>query len=180
MTEKRHLVISLLSILALVLIAVPVAADDSPSISDRPKELLKERLADAKARVQNVTVEQLASLMDTCKTLRIVDVRTEEEYQAGHLRAALWMPRGLLEWGGAYGRLGSDTGQIVVYCRKDGRASLSALALHDLGFVNVRYLTGGFKSWAEAGQPVYNVHGEMRITAFEKSESDSTADQSEK
>jgi hydroxyacylglutathione hydrolase len=102
--------------------------------------------------------------------MNLVDVRTEAEYQAGHLQGASWVPRGKLEWMAAGGSLGSTDDEIVVYCRKDGRASLAAATLKRLGFENVRYLEGGFKSWVEDGHVIYNRHGELMVIEYEKSE----------
>ena len=43
---------------------------------------------------------------------------------------------------------------IVLYCKTSGRAALAACALHDMGYLNVQSISGGFDAWAAAGKPV--------------------------
>jgi phage shock protein E len=133
-------------------------------------QALSEMLAEAQEQVESITVEELSSMMEAEHEFTLVDVRTEAEYEAGHLRGAPWVPRGKLEWVAAGGNLGSTDDEIVVYCRKDGRASLAAATLKRLGFENVRYLEGGFESWVASGQSIYNLHGELQVVEYEKNE----------
>jgi rhodanese-related sulfurtransferase len=131
---------------------------------------LQEMLVEAQEQVSSLTVDELAAMMEDGSEMTLVDVRTEAEYQAGHLRGALWIPRGKLEFMAAAGKLGSTDDDYVVYCRKDGRASLAAATLKRLGFEKVRYVDGGFESWVTEGHPIYNQHGELMVLEFEKEE----------
>jgi rhodanese-related sulfurtransferase len=133
-------------------------------------EVLGEMLTEAKEGVKSVSLEELASMMDEGREVTVLDVRTEGEYEAGHLRGAIWAPRGKLEFWAAKGALGETEDEIVIYCRKDSRSSLSAYTLKKLGFKNVRYLEGGFMPWVTSGRSIYNGHGELIVKEFEKSE----------
>jgi rhodanese-related sulfurtransferase len=42
----------------------------------------------------------------------------------------------------------------VLYCKTSGRAALAASALHEMGYLNVRSIAGGFDAWVAAGKPV--------------------------
>ena len=99
----------------------------------------------------------------------MLDVRTPEEFKAGHLPKAVNIPRGTLEFmiGKHYPQKDLE---IVVYCRTDARAALSAKTLSEMGYTNVKNLKGAFKAWGEAGYPIYNRHGEFKMVAFEKKE----------
>jgi rhodanese-related sulfurtransferase len=99
----------------------------------------------------------------------LLDVRTSEEFKAGHLPKAVNIPRGTLEFmiGKHYPQKDAE---IVVYCRTDARAALCAKTLSDMGYTNVKNLKGAFKAWGEAGYPIYNRHGEFKMIAFEKKE----------
>ncbi|OLP05693.1 sulfurtransferase containing rhodanese-like s domain protein [Rhodoferax antarcticus ANT.BR] len=44
--------------------------------------------------------------------------------------------------------------KVVLYCKTSGRAALAAVALHDMGYLNVQSIVGGFDAWAAAGKPV--------------------------
>ena len=43
---------------------------------------------------------------------------------------------------------------IVLYCKTSGRAALAACALHDMGYLNVKSISGGFDAWTAAGKSV--------------------------
>ena len=105
-------------------------------------------------------------MMDEDQEMKLIDVRTEAEYEAGHLRGAVWVPRGKLEFIASRGEVIGVKDEIVVYCKRDGRSSLAAASLKKLGFENVKYFEGGFKDWAEAGYPIYNLHGELQVMEY--------------
>jgi rhodanese-related sulfurtransferase len=133
-------------------------------------QALSEMLAEAQEQVEFVTVEELAAMMEAEHEMTLVDVRTEAEYEAGHLRGAVWAPRGKLEFIAAKGTLGATSDEIIVYCKTDGRSSLAGAALKRLGFEQVRYVEGGFESWVTSGQSIYNLHGELQVLEYGKSE----------
>jgi len=129
-------------------------------------------IAEAKSRVGSITVADLQAMIDSGQTFALLDVRTEAEYEQGHIGHARWMPRGMLELDAAKGKVGGTGDHLIVYCRKDGRAALAAKTLTELGFDNVKYLEGGFEAWVKAGKSIYNRHGELIVKAFEQPESE--------
>ena len=87
------------------------------------------------------------------QALFVLDVRTPEEYAAGHLPGAVNIPHDQLA-----GRLGELSGardrDIVVYCRT-GRRSAEALGvLDDAGFKRLFHLKGDYTRWTEEKRPV--------------------------
>ena len=126
-------------------------------------------ISEAKAQTTEVTIEAVKKDMDAGRNLVLLDVRTLEEFKAGHLPKAVNIPRGTLEFliGKHYPQ--KDV-EIVVYCRTDARAALCARSLSDMGYTNVKNLKGAFKAWGEAGYPIYNRHGEFKMVVFEKKE----------
>ena len=126
-------------------------------------------IGEAKSQTTEVTVEDVKKDMDAGKQFVLLDVRTSEEFKAGHLPKAVNIPRGTLEFmiGKHYPQKDVD---IVVYCRTGARAALCAKAISDMGYTNVKNLKGAFKAWGEAGYPIYNRHGEFKMVAFEKKE----------
>ncbi len=146
----------------------PAAADTAPEETLQSPLKLAEQ---ARASIRELSPAELSALLKTNRDLLLVDVRTEREYQAGHLRGANWIPRGKLEF--AIGRMQvSADHEIVLYCRSGSRAALGARALQDMGYTNVSSMAGGFKQWALGGNSIYNRHGEMRVLDFEASEAD--------
>ena len=126
-------------------------------------------IGEAKSQTTAVTVEELKKDMDAGKNFVLLDVRTSEEFKAGHLPKAVNIPRGTLEF--MIGKhFPQKDAEIVVYCRTDARSALCAKTLSDMGYTNVKNLNGAFKAWGEAGYPIYNRHGEFKMVAFEKKE----------
>lgn len=110
-------------------------------------------VAAAKARIQEV------ALVDAEQAIRetdvLLDVREADEYAAGHLSGAIHASRGMLEFKLSNSpELSSRDLKIVLYCKTSGRAALAACALHDMGYLQVKSISGGFDAWVNAGKPV--------------------------
>lgn len=110
-------------------------------------------VAAAKARVQEITLANADQAILDADVL--VDVREADEFTAGHVAGAVHMSRGMLEFKfTANPALQSRDLNIVLYCKTSGRAALAAAALHDMGYLNVKSIAGGFDAWVAAGKPV--------------------------
>jgi rhodanese-related sulfurtransferase len=110
-------------------------------------------VAAAKARVQEIPLTEAEQAILAADVL--VDVREADEFTAGHVPGAVHISRGLLEFKfSANPALQARDLNILVYCKTSGRAALAAAALQDMGYLNVRSISGGFDSWAAAGKPV--------------------------
>jgi len=85
----------------------------------------------------------------------LLDVREADEYAAGHLRGAVLMPRGLLEFKlSASPALSARNIKVVVYCKTSGRAALAAQTMQAMGYLNVASIAGGYDAWVAAGKAV--------------------------
>ena len=125
--------------------------------------------SEAVAKAPHISAQQLSSYLSTGENFVLLDVRTEEEYQAGHIERAQWFPRGKLEY--YIQELTTDAdSKIVLYCRTGGRSALATLTLKDMGYTNVVDLQGGFKEWVTEGNTFYNLHGENRVVSYQKME----------
>jgi rhodanese-related sulfurtransferase len=110
-------------------------------------------VAAAKTRVQEVPLAQADEAIREADVL--LDVREQDEFAAGHLPGAVHASRGMLEFKlSSNPALSSRDLKIVLYCKTSGRAALAACALHDMGYLNVKSIAGGFDAWAAAGKPV--------------------------
>jgi sulfur-carrier protein adenylyltransferase/sulfurtransferase len=85
----------------------------------------------------------------------LVDVRESGEWDAGHIPGAKHVPRGYLE-SRIEGAAGADRDQeIIVYCASGQRSALAAHTLvEDLGYTNVKSMTGGITLWKDRGYKV--------------------------
>ena len=110
-------------------------------------------VAAAKLRVEEVSLAQAEEAIREADVL--IDVREQDEFAAGHLPGAIHASRGMLEFKlSSNPELTSRDLKIVLYCKTSGRAALAACALHDMGYLNVKSIAGGFDAWAGAAKPV--------------------------
>lgn len=125
--------------------------------------------SEAKSKAPHISSQQLAGYQSAKEEFVLLDIRTEAEYQAGHIQGAQWFPRGKLEY--YIQELITDPNStIVLYCRTGGRSALATLTLKDMGYTNVVDLEGGFKEWVAGGNTFYNLHGEHKVVSYQKKE----------
>lgn len=91
-----------------------------------------------------ITPEEFADRLQDEVNLQIVDVRTPEEYNAGHIAGAINIP--LDELRARYQELDSSR-DTVIYCGIAYRAYLAYQILSQKGFRKLRNLSGGWRSW---------------------------------
>ncbi len=157
-------------IYGIILLVLSLAAGSICAQGGPIKAKIDAIVAEAKANVAAVTIDELANMMQSEAKFMLLDVRTQPEFEAGHLTGAKHTPRGMVEYLALLGKIGPLSGTYICYCKEDGRASLSAQSLRQLGYTDVRYLEGGLEAWAKAGKSVYNQHGECKIVDFEAKE----------
>ena len=110
-------------------------------------------VAAAKAAITEIPVAEAEAAIRDADVL--LDVRESEEYAAGHLPGAVHVSRGMLEFRlSGSPQLGARDLRFVLYCKTSGRAALAAAAMHEMGYLNVKSIAGGFDAWAAAGKTV--------------------------
>lgn len=104
-----------------------------------------ENIADNILGYEQISGEQAKNLMDTEKDYIIIDARTTEEFNEGHIEGAILIPE--YEIGErAEKELPDKEKLILVYCRSGRRSKIAAQALADLGYTNVKEF-GGIIDW---------------------------------
>ena len=81
----------------------------------------------------------------------VLDVRTPEEYQEGHLPGATLIP--IDQLGARYGELPQNE-TILVYCRSGNRSLQAVYLLENAGFDRVHSLDRGINNWIQNGYEV--------------------------
>ena len=94
---------------------------------------------------QNITAQQAKALMDTQSGYVILDTRTREEYDQGHIPGAILIPYDQVPEQ-AEDILPDKDQLILVYCRSGRRSKLAAEALVKLGYTNIQEF-GGIIDW---------------------------------
>lgn len=85
--------------------------------------------------------------------LEVLDVRTPEEFDAGHLADAENLDFYASNFTAQLDELDKDT-PYFVYCRSGNRSSTTIETMQGLGFTEVYELEGGLVAWSEAGYPI--------------------------
>ena len=105
---------------------------------------------DAKSRIAECTVADVRGGLDAKQAFRLIDVREESEYAAGHLPGATHLCKGVIERD--IERVVPDAmAQLVLYCGGGYRSALAAENLQRMGYANVTSMDGGIRAWREAG-----------------------------
>lgn len=135
-----------LAVLPVLLLALGACSDDAkPAASTVPT-------GNTTISYQLMTPAEGKELIDSGAELTIIDVRTPEEFAAGHLEGAV---NSDIEGGkfSAYIATLDKDATYVVYCHSGRRAALAAQAMADAGFTDVHDI-GGIADWQAAGYPV--------------------------
>ena len=94
---------------------------------------------------EQISGEDAKRLMDTETDFIIVDARTEEEFNEGHIEGAILIPEYEISER-AEKELPNKEQLILVYCRSGRRSKIASQALADLGYTNVKEF-GGIIDW---------------------------------
>ena len=94
---------------------------------------------------KQITPEEAKTMMDEQENYILLDVRTQEEFDEGHIEGAVVIPDTEIA-DRAEAELTDQEATILVYCRSGRRSKLAAQALADLGYTNI-YEFGGIIDW---------------------------------
>jgi rhodanese-related sulfurtransferase len=110
-------------------------------------------VADAKSRITEISVSDLAKKLTVGAPFYLIDVRELDEYQQGAIPNAMHLSKGIIERD-IEKRIPDYQAEIVVYCSGGFRSCLVADNLKKMGYSHVASLTGGLRAWLEAGYPL--------------------------
>ena len=101
------------------------------------------------ALVQPVEAAEVIATSDVV----VLDVRTPEEFQAGHLEGAVNVDFYAADFETQLDALSKDV-TYVVYCRSGNRSGQSIGLMEQLGFSSVYDVDGGILEWVDDGLPL--------------------------
>lgn len=94
---------------------------------------------------------QFEAILAKDKTVQLVDVRTPEEYSAGHIQGAKLINFYDADWAARMKQLDKEK-PVLVYCAVGGRSGSAAKQLSKMGFKKVYDLAGGINAWRSEGK----------------------------
>ena len=109
----------------------------------------RELLATTKANITEVDPEAAEARLGDAVFL---DVREQDEYDAGTLPGSIFIPRGHLE-SQIESRIPDRDTPIVVYCAGGVRSAFAAETLAQLGYSDIVSMVGGFGRWKNEDRP---------------------------
>ena len=100
---------------------------------------------DQEAVYVNITAEEAKQIMDGEEGYIILDVREQDEYDAGHIPGAILIPYTQIKE--KANEMLTDKDQLIlVYCRSGRRSKIAAETLVELGYTNIKEF-GGIIDW---------------------------------
>jgi len=100
--------------------------------------------------VQLIPPSEFAAALKSTSDATILDVRTPEEFQGGHLQDAVNMNIYDSDFDSRAAKLDRKS-PVFVYCKAGGRSADAAERLNKMGFTSIYDLKGGFMAWSAAG-----------------------------
>jgi molybdopterin/thiamine biosynthesis adenylyltransferase/rhodanese-related sulfurtransferase len=110
----------------------------------------RDLLQQVRSEIDELSTSEAAALEEAPV---FVDVRERDEWDEGHIPGAIHLPRNNLESRSETALPDRDR-PIVVYCGSGPRSAFATRSLTELGYTNVRNLSGGFVEWKRNGFPI--------------------------
>lgn len=99
---------------------------------------------EARARIREIEAAALERTLADTPGARLIDVREREEYDAGHVRGAEWIGKGIIERDIETLCPDKDA-RLFLYCGGGYRSALASDALQRMGYTQVTSVDGGWR-----------------------------------
>jgi len=99
---------------------------------------------------QDISYKQIsqekAKEMMVDEAVLILDVRRQDEFDAGHIPGAVLLPVESIDEASAAAVIPEKNTVVLVYCRSGNRSKTASQALAELGYTNIHEF-GGINTW---------------------------------
>lgn len=96
--------------------------------------------------IKNLSAKEAYELIKTTKGIMIIDVRTKQEYQSGHISGARSIP--VAEFASRIKELNKyKDSPILVHCASGGRSPAAVRILAKNNFSQIYHMNHGLKGW---------------------------------
>ena len=125
---------------------------DTPSNTTLEKAEAFGRKVAAEDGVQYLALQELQTFISrhSDNNVYLIDVRSMEEFEAGHVPGFWWYPGGQAAQE-SDNVVGVKAGHIIFCCDGVARASVTASLFRQMGYPNIYVLEGGSAAWTRAG-----------------------------
>jgi len=101
---------------------------------------------DALTRVDEITSEEIAGLLQNGEDFLVIDVREKDEWKQGRIPGAIHLSKGILERD-IESAVPDKNKELILYCGGGYRSALAADNLKKMGYKNAKSLAGGWREW---------------------------------
>ena len=108
---------------------------------------------DAKSRIKEVTVADTRDRISTNRDARLIDVREDDEWRAGHAAGAEHLGKGIIERD-IEATIPDQATELILYCGGGYRSALAADVLQQMGYTGVISLDGGWRAYQQSDLPI--------------------------
>ena len=105
----------------------------------------KDKNVENKSTIKYVSMDEIVQIMNQNENYIILDVRTFEEYNEGHIPNAICIPNETISKD-TISKLPNKDQMILIYCRSGNRSKQAAKKLEKLGYTNLVEF-GGIIDW---------------------------------
>ena len=116
-------------------------------------EAFEKLCAEARARVCEVSVDEVRAKQEAGVDFHLIDVREDHEWDRDHAAGATHLGRGILERD-IEAKVPDLDAEVVLYCGGGYRSALAADNMQKMGYRNVFSMAGGIRAWREANLPL--------------------------
>ena len=109
-------------------------------------------LDDARQNIPEMTVQEVHEYIEEGNDPVLLDVRGLDEWERGHLKGSVHIPRGELEYQ-AEEAMPDKSREVIVICAGGVRSLLAGETLKAIGYENVISMDGGYGDWEDAHLP---------------------------
>ncbi|MCE2926754.1 MAG: hypothetical protein LW823_03805 [Rickettsiales bacterium] len=111
---------------------------------------------DALKHVPEISPDEVMALLSSPRRgeeFILIDVREDREWQAGHIKGAIHIGKGVIERD-IESRVPDHGAKVVLYCGGGYRSVLAAESMQKMGYDNVYSMSGGWREWCEKSYPI--------------------------
>lgn len=135
-----------LKLVSTLIVALAIGAGMSPVRAAEPAK-------PESSAIKHVDADAAAKLVKDNSKLVVLDIRTPEEFAAGHIKGARNLDFQGDEFRQQLNQLAKDK-TYLVHCASGGRSTKSLELFKKLEFKSLYHLDGGIKAWQKSGHPV--------------------------
>ncbi len=144
---------NLLICASILVVGTAIAADTKENTSSKPAPASSEKASAPTAEVKDVTPEEAEKILKSKKDVVVLDVRTQEEFEDGHIKGAKNLDVMDDAFAEKLGELDKNK-TYVLHCAAGGRSSRVLKEMRKRDFKSVYHMNGGINAWKEAGKPL--------------------------